>query len=63
MKKKLTIVVVAGKVESVFTDADLEVEIIDLDSSLTIDDIDKVESLGNYVNELRDNPDLKEIVC
>ncbi len=60
MKKKLTIVVADGRVESVFADEELEVEIVDFDGTF---DPDELESLGNYVDKLRDNPDLKEIVC
>ena len=60
MKKKLTIIVADGRVESVFADEDLEVEIVDFDGTF---DPDELESLGDYVDKLRDNSDLKEIVC
>jgi hypothetical protein len=59
MKKKLTIVVADGRVESVFADKELEIEIVDFDDTL---DPDELESLGDYVDKLRDSSDLTEIL-
>lgn len=56
MKKKITIVVADGRVESVFSDEELEVEIVDFDG-----DEEEQEELGNYIDELRETK--KEIVC
>lgn len=59
MKKKITIVVADGMVQSVFADEELDVEIIDFDSD-QFDEEDQ-ENLGNYVDELRETK--KETVC
>ena len=55
-KKKIHIVVADGRVESVFSDEDLDVEVIDFDG-----DYEEQQKLGDYVDELRAN--LKEVVC
>lgn len=55
-KKKIHIVVAEGRVESVFFDEDLEVEIVDFDGNY-----EEQQELGDYVDELRAN--LKETVC
>lgn len=58
MKKKLTIVVADGRVETIFADEELEVEIVDFDGTL---DPDELESLGDYVDKLRGSLGLTEI--
>lgn len=55
-KKKIHIVVSGGRVESVFSDEELEVEILDFDGSY-----EEQQELGDYVDELRGK--LKETVC
>jgi len=55
-KKKIHIVVADGRVESIFSDEDLDVEVIDFDG-----DYEEQQKLGDYVDELRAN--LKEVVC
>ena len=59
MKKKLIIVVADGRVETIFADEELEVEIVDFDGTF---DPDELESLGDYVDKLRDSSDLTEIL-
>jgi hypothetical protein len=54
-KKKIHIVVAGGRVESVFSEEDIEVDIIDFDGA------DDQWALGDYVDTLRAN--LKEVVC
>ena len=54
-KKTIHIVVAGGRVESVFSDEDIEVDIIDFDGS------DDQWALGDYVDTLRAT--LKEVVC
>ena len=49
--KKITIVVADGRVESVFADEQLDVEIVDFDSDIY--DFEEQEKLGDYVDELR----------
>lgn len=49
--KKITIVIADGRVESVFADEQLDVEIVDFDSDIY--DFDEQEKLGDYVDELR----------
>lgn len=56
--KKITIVVAGGRVESVFADEELEIEIVDFDGTTNEDE--DVE-LGDYIDELRETK--KEIVC
>jgi hypothetical protein len=56
-KKKIHIVVADGRVESVFSDEDIEVEVIDFDGS----SYEEQEELGDYVDDLRAN--LKETIC
>ena len=55
-KKKIHIVVSGGRVESVFSDEELEVEVIDFDGNY-----EEQQELGDYVDGLRAN--LKEVVC
>lgn len=55
-KKKIHIVVSGGRIESVFSDEDIEVEVIDFDGSY-----EEQQELGDYVDGLRAN--LKEVVC
>jgi hypothetical protein len=57
-KKKIHIVVSGGRVESVFSEDDIEVDIIDFDSSDAQED---QWPLCDYVDTLRAN--LKEVVC
>ena len=49
--KKITIIVADGRVESVFADEQVEVEIVDFDSDIY--DFEEQEKLGDYVDELR----------
>jgi hypothetical protein len=56
--KKIVIVVADGRVESVFSNEDVEVEVVDFDSCL---DEYEQEDLGNYIDECRET--MKEIVC
>ncbi len=58
MKKKIVIVVADGRVESVFADEELEVEVVDFDGTMNEDE--DVE-LADYVDELRETK--KEIIC
>jgi hypothetical protein len=55
--KKIVIVVSDGRVESVFSSEDVEVEVVDFDSY----DEDEQEELGNYIDECRET--MKEIIC
>ena len=55
--KKITIVVADGRVESVFADEEVEVEVVDFD----VADEDEQVELGDYVDTLRETK--KEIVC
>ena len=59
MKKKITIVIADGMVQSVFADEKLDVEIVDFDSDLF--DEEEQDNLANYVDELRETK--KETVC
>lgn len=56
--KKIVIVVADGRVESVFSNEDVEVEVVDFDSCL---DYEEQEDLGNYIDECRET--MKEVVC
>ena len=56
MKKKITIVVADGRVESVFSDEEIDVEVVDFDGNE-----EEQEELADYVDELRETQ--KEIVC
>lgn len=56
--KKIVIVVGDGRVESVFSNEDVEVEVVDFDSCLDYED---QEELGNYVDKCRET--MKEVVC
>lgn len=57
--KKIVIVIADGRVESVFVDEEIEVEVVDFDSSFY--DEEEQEKLGDYVDELRATK--KEIIC
>lgn len=59
MKKKITIVVADGRVQSVFADEELEVEVIDFDSDSS--DEEEQNDLANYVDGLRETK--KETIC
>ena len=59
-KNKVTIVVENGRIETVFADKELEIEVVDFDGVEYNEDMEK---LADYVDELRDDPDLKETVC
>ena len=56
--KKIVIVVGDGRVESVFSSEDVEVEVVDFDSCF---DYEEQEDLGNYIDECRET--MKEIHC
>ena len=56
--KKIVIVVADGRVESVFSNEEVEVEVVDFDSCLDYED---QEELGNYVDKCRET--MKEVVC
>ena len=55
--KKIVIIVGDGRVESVFTTEDVEVEVVDFDGV----DEEEQNELGNYVDSLRET--MKETVC
>ena len=59
MKKKITIVVADGRVESVFADEELEVEIVDFDDDF--DEYEVEESKADYIDQLRETK--VEVVC
>jgi len=59
-KNKVTIVVENGRIETVFADKELEIEVVDFDGVEYNEDMEK---LADYVDKLRDDPDLKETVC
>ena len=56
--KKIIIVVADGRVESVFSNEEVEVEVVDFDSCC---DYEEQEDLGNYIDECRET--MKEIIC
>ena len=56
--KKIVIVVADGRVESVFSNEEVEVEVVDFDSCLDYED---QEELENYVDKCRET--MKEVVC
>ena len=56
--KKIVIVVADGRVESVFSNEEVEVEVVDFDSCF---DYEEQEDLGNYVDECRET--MKEVRC
>jgi hypothetical protein len=56
--KKIVIVVADGRVESVFSNEDTEVEVVDFDSCL---DEYEQEDLGNYIDKCRET--MKEVIC
>lgn len=55
--KKIVIVVADGRVESVFSNEDVEVEVVDFDMC----DEEEQEELGDYIDECRET--MKEVVC
>lgn len=56
--KKIVIVVADGRVESVFSSEEVEVEVVDFDSCY---DGEEQEDLGNYIDECRET--MKEVIC
>ena len=54
--KKIVIVVEGGRVQTVFSEEDIDVEVVDFDG-----DEEEQEELGDYVDELRTK--MKETVC
>ena len=56
--KTIVIVVAGGRVETVFAEEEVNVEIIDFDGCC---DYDEQEDLGNYIDECRET--MKEIIC
>lgn len=56
--KKIIIVVADGRVESVFSNEEIEVEVVDFDSCY---DSEEQEDLGNYIDECRET--MKEVIC
>ena len=56
--KKIVIVVGDGRVESVFSNEDVEVEVVDFDSCL---DEYEQEDLGNYIDKCMET--MKEVIC
>lgn len=57
--EKIVIVVADGRVESVFTKGNIEVEVVDFDG--VWDDPEESEKLSDYVDECRET--MHEIVC
>lgn len=55
---KIVIVVGDGRVESVFSNEEVEVEVVDFDSCF---DYEEQEDLGNYIDECRET--MKEVRC
>lgn len=53
---KIKVIVKGGIVTSVLSDADVDVEVIDMDT----DNYEKYEELKNYVQQIFANPDFKE---
>ena len=56
--KKIVVVVAEGKVETIFSTEEVEVEIVDFDGAY---DEEEQEELGDYVDECRET--MKEIIC
>ena len=56
--KKIVIVVADGRVETVFSNEEVEVEVVDFDSCF---DYEEQEDLGNYIDECRET--MKEVRC
>ena len=56
--KKIVIVVADGRVETVFSNEDVEVEVVDFDSCF---EYEEQEDLGNYIDECRET--MKEVRC
>ncbi len=57
--KKIVIVVEGGRVQTVFSEEDVDVEIVDFDGCGLVEK--EQEELGDYVDELRTK--MKETVC
>lgn len=55
--KKIIIVVADGRVETVFSNEDIKVEVVNFDEC----DEHEQEELGNYVDECRET--MKEAIC
>ena len=56
--KKIVIVVADGRVETVFSNEEVEVEVVDFDSCF---DYEEQEDLGNYIDKCRET--MKEVIC
>jgi glutathionyl-hydroquinone reductase len=56
--KKIVVVLADGKVETIFSNEEVEVEIVDFDSAYNEEE---QEELGDYVDECRET--MKEIIC
>lgn len=56
--KKIVVVLADGKVETIFSNEEVEVEIVDFDGAY---DEEEQEELGDYVDECRET--MKEIIC
>ena len=56
--KKIVIVVADGRVETVFSNEEVEVEVVDFDNCF---DYEEQEDLGNYVDDCRET--MKEVRC
>ena len=56
--KKIVIVVADGRVGTVFSNEEVEVEVVDFDNCF---DYEEQEDLGNYVDECRET--MKEVRC
>lgn len=56
--KKIIVVVADGKVESIFSEEEIEVEVIDFDDDTSFEE---QEELADYVDECRAT--MKETIC
>lgn len=56
--KKIIVVVADGRVESIFSEEEIEVEVIDFDD---ITSIEEQEDLADYIDECR--AAMKETIC
>lgn len=58
---KITIIVADGRVESVFIPAksNADIQVCDFDTF----DLTEADELAEYVDELRGNKNLKEVIC
>lgn len=57
--KKVVIVVADGRVQSIFSDEEIDVDVVDFDSCL--DSNEDQEKLGDYIDECRKT--MKETIC